>query len=43
MLKNPDHPEHDEKLEWLGVDNAIDFAPERFDAAAVNQALSAIH
>ncbi|KLL11397.1 hypothetical protein BL254_16665 [Protofrankia sp. BMG5.30] len=43
VLKNPDHPEYDEKLEWLGVDNAIDFAPERFDAAAVNQALSAIH
>ncbi|WP_250282988.1 plasmid pRiA4b ORF-3 family protein [Frankia sp. CiP1_Cm_nod2] len=42
VLKDPDHPEHDEKLEWLGVDNAVEFAPERFDTVAVNQALSAI-
>lgn len=35
VLKNPKHPEHEEKLEWVGDD----FDPERFDLAEVNRDL----
>jgi hypothetical protein len=40
-LNDPDHPEHQDKLEWLGLDDAADFTPDRFDAEAVTRALSA--
>jgi len=35
-LKNPDHPEHDECLEWIGAT----FDPEAFDITNINQRLS---
>jgi hypothetical protein len=41
-LGDPDHPEHQEMLEWLGLDDPSEFTPERFDAAAVTQALSVL-
>jgi len=34
-IENPDHPERDEMLEWLGED----FEPEEFDADSINQML----
>jgi Plasmid pRiA4b ORF-3-like protein len=40
ILNDPDHPEHADRLEWLGLDDAADFDPGRFDAAAVTRALS---
>jgi hypothetical protein len=40
VLADPGHPEHDERLEWLGLDDASQFDPDRFDAAAVNQTLA---
>jgi hypothetical protein len=35
VLKNPKHPEYQEKLEWAGDD----FDPERFDLDEVNRDL----
>ncbi len=35
-VSNPEHPEHEEMLEWLGVD---EFDPEHFDIQQVNQLL----
>jgi hypothetical protein len=35
-LANPDHPEHEERLEWLDDD----FEPEAFDLAAANKRLA---
>ncbi|HEY3259590.1 MAG TPA: plasmid pRiA4b ORF-3 family protein [Pseudonocardiaceae bacterium] len=40
ILADPDHPEHDDMLQWLGLDDATDFDPDAFDAAAVTKALS---
>jgi Plasmid pRiA4b ORF-3-like protein len=40
VLTDPAHPEHDDKLEWLGLNAAADFAPASFDAQAVTQALT---
>lgn len=37
-IQNPDHPEHDDMLEWVGDS----FDPEAFDLAAVNKALRQI-
>jgi hypothetical protein len=34
-ITNPDHPRHDDRLDWVG--GAFD--PERFDRRAVNTAL----
>lgn len=42
VLNDPAHPEHRERLSWLGIDDAADFTPDRFDAEAVNRALSTI-
>ncbi len=42
ILNDPDHPEHQDRLEWLGLDNPAGFAPDRFDAQAVTRALSAL-
>ena len=39
ILSDPDHPEHEDRLEWLGLDDA-GFDPDRFDANAVTRALS---
>lgn len=35
VLNNPQHPEHEERLEWVGSD----FDPKAFDLEEVNQAL----
>jgi len=40
VLGDPDHPEHEDRLEWLGLDDAAGFDPDRFDADAVTRALS---
>ncbi len=40
ILADPTHPEHEERLEWLGLASAGDFEPTRFDAAEVTRRLS---
>ena len=36
-IQNPEHPEHEDRLEWIGED----FDPEAFDLDAVNEELGA--
>jgi hypothetical protein len=38
-LANPAHEQHQEMLEWLGLQTAAEFDPARFDAEEVNRAL----
>ena len=38
ILSDPDHPEYEERLEWVGGE----FDPERFDAEDVNAALASL-
>jgi Plasmid pRiA4b ORF-3-like protein len=40
VLSDPGHPEHDDRLEWLGLDSAADFQPARFDAAEITRTLT---
>ena len=40
IMADPAHPEHADRLDWLGLDSAAGFRPERFDADAVSHALS---
>jgi len=40
ILADPDHPEHTERLEWLGLQAADDLDPARFDVDEVNRALT---
>lgn len=40
VLGDPGHPEHGDRLEWLGLASADDFQPARFDAAEVTRALT---
>ncbi|MEU4091587.1 plasmid pRiA4b ORF-3 family protein [Streptomyces sp. NPDC026673] len=40
ILADPGHEEHDERLEWLGLDTVDQFDPAAFDLAQVNSALS---
>jgi hypothetical protein len=40
VLTDPTHPEHEDTLEWLGLDHATEFDPASFDAKTVTQALS---
>jgi hypothetical protein len=42
VLADPAHPEHEDRLEWLGLDDAAEFDPADFDATAVNQALTRV-
>jgi hypothetical protein len=42
ILNDPTDPQHNDRLEWLGLDDAADFDPDRFDAKAVTRALSAL-
>ena len=42
VLADPAHPEHEERLEWLGMADASEFAPEAFDVEAVNEGLKAL-
>jgi len=39
-LADPSHPEHRDRLEWLGLTSAADFQPARFDPAEVTRALN---
>ncbi|MER7458655.1 plasmid pRiA4b ORF-3 family protein [Micromonospora sp. NPDC126480] len=39
ILGDPTHPEHQDRLDWLGLDKPSDFDPARFDAKAVTAAL----
>ena len=39
MLSDPAHPEHAERLSWLGLRSAGDFDPARFDPEEVTRAL----
>ena len=40
ILTDPDHPEHEDRLEWLGLTDATEFDPARFDAQTVTKQLS---
>ncbi|MFF3517989.1 plasmid pRiA4b ORF-3 family protein [Streptomyces sp. NPDC002573] len=42
ILADPRHEEHEDRLEWLGLDSADQFDPAAFDAAQVNSELSAL-
>ncbi|WP_432839607.1 plasmid pRiA4b ORF-3 family protein [Dactylosporangium sp. CA-092794] len=42
VLADPSHPEHGERLEWLGLTDASQFAPDAFDAEEVNRRLGAL-
>ncbi|MGH2602347.1 MAG: plasmid pRiA4b ORF-3 family protein, partial [Dehalococcoidia bacterium] len=40
VLADPAHPDHDDRLEWLGLDDPAEFDPAEFDAAAITEALA---
>jgi Plasmid pRiA4b ORF-3-like protein len=40
ILADPEHPEHAETLDWLGLESGEEFDPARFDITEVNKALS---
>jgi hypothetical protein len=40
VLADPDHEEHEDLLDWLGLDAAADFDPARFSLDEVNAGLS---
>ena len=40
ILSDPTHQEHQERLEWLGLDTADDFNPAHFDLTDTNNALT---
>ncbi|MET8039724.1 plasmid pRiA4b ORF-3 family protein [Micromonospora sp. NPDC005215] len=40
VLNDPAHPEHGDRLEWLGLASAADFQPARFDATEITRALT---
>ncbi len=42
VLGDPSHPEHEDRLDWLGLDSASAFDPGKFDAATINKALSSL-
>jgi hypothetical protein len=42
VLADPAHPEHEERLEWLGLANPSQFMPDAFDAEVVNSRLAAL-
>lgn len=42
ILADPDHPEHAERMEWLGLESAHDLDPAHFDLAEVNASLAKI-
>jgi hypothetical protein len=42
ILRDPGHDEHDERLEWLGLDSADEFDPAAFDPAEVNKDLAGL-
>lgn len=40
IVADPRHPDHEERLEWLGLDEASQFDPAAFDVDEVNRALA---
>lgn len=40
ILADPAHPEHEGRLDWLGLDDPAQFDPAAFDATTVTRALS---
>jgi Plasmid pRiA4b ORF-3-like protein len=40
LLGDPGHPEHGDRLEWLGLDSAADFQPAQFDPAEITRRLT---
>ncbi|MGH3858376.1 plasmid pRiA4b ORF-3 family protein [Actinokineospora sp.] len=42
ILADPAHDEHEDRMEWLGLDKATDFDPAAFDAAAITEELSTL-
>ncbi len=40
ILTDPDHEEHDDMLDWLGIDSAEDFDPAEFSAEEANARLA---
>jgi Plasmid pRiA4b ORF-3-like protein len=42
VLADPRHEEHQERLEWLGLDSPDQFDPAAFDPAQANAALAAM-
>jgi hypothetical protein len=42
VLADPEHEEHQDRLEWLGLDSAGQFDPAAFDLARTNDALSGL-
>jgi hypothetical protein len=40
ILADPAHEEHEERLEWLGLDTADEFDPAAFSAAEISEALA---
>jgi hypothetical protein len=41
VLADPAHPEHEERLQWLGLADASQFTPDAFDVEAVNRRMGA--
>ena len=37
ILADPAHPEHEDKLEWLGLESGAEFDPAWFDAGEINE------
>ena len=42
ILNDPANPDHADRLDWLGLDNADDFDPASFDADTVTTRLARI-
>jgi hypothetical protein len=43
ILADPRHPEHADKLEWLGLDSADEFDPAEFDVSQVDEMLASVY
>lgn len=41
-LADPDHPDHDDMLSWMGIDKGTDLDPAHFDPADANRRLDAV-
>jgi hypothetical protein len=40
VLDDPSHPDHEDRLEWMGLDDPAEFDPDTFDADAITRSLS---
>jgi len=41
-LADPKHTDHQDMLQWLGIEKGADFDPARFDPADANRRLAAV-